>query len=261
MQITFIRHGQYNSSSGALTDEGIETMSRAALVLEDMYKNPKYAPKIPPWHDPDYNFNEEPSLGEMFQIATGVWGEKFLQMKLHADQLPDAIISSQMLRAIDSAEVLKEQLRALGGNPKLQTGVAYFNERTSGASLEQVLDFLKRLGDKGYKHIAIVTHQPTIQAFGYAFGADALPPPSAGSIVTFDIGDPANLVPGNHFPYGRTGVCDWTDDLSHEDVDKQIKAAISKKQVSLLDVPTLRKILDGNKRNNNHFKGPGSNTL
>ena len=260
MQITFIRHGQYNSNTGHLTDEGLETMSKTALVLRDMCLNPKYKREVPAWLD--FGFTSaaqaEPSLTELFQVATGIWGEEFEQAKLHAQQMPDIILSSQMTRAIESAQVLKEQIEHFGGKTTLRTGVAYLNEvqlfNSHGITrpptrkqlcLDELNDFLKRLAQEGYQHIAIVTHQPNIQGLCAAFADSRLifTKPTPGSILSCYVEQPEHIGDGRCFPYGRTGVCGWTEDLEEMHVDRQIKDAINRENIKMLDVPTLREKL------------------
>ena len=50
MQITFIRHGEYDKETGKLTDEGIEQMTCSAMVLQDISDKQKGVLRREPFH-------------------------------------------------------------------------------------------------------------------------------------------------------------------------------------------------------------------
>ena len=54
MQITFIRHGEYNKETGLLTDTGIEQMTCSAMVLQDISDKQRGILRAEPFH-PDPN--------------------------------------------------------------------------------------------------------------------------------------------------------------------------------------------------------------
>ena len=208
MQITFIRHGEYDADTGHLTDKGIEQMTCSAMVLQDISDQQKGILREEPFHpDPDNPDVIVPKLTYTdFLTSLGDddcgLGQRTIHIKSEAD--PDLIITSSKTRAIQSGFVVQEQLKKMGMNVELQAGVPYFDELTEVSfdgghgyisekqlpeiceqdSIQNALKYFKKLENEGHKHIVVVTHQPNIQAFGYAIcGNSIIAPPQNGDLM------------------------------------------------------------------------------
>ena len=204
MQITFIRHGEYNKETGLLTDTGIEQMTCSAMVLQDISDKQRGILRAEPFHpDPNNPSIIVPQL--TYSDYLNVWGDghgRDAHIKSEAD--PDLIITSTMTRAMQSGFVLKEQLKKMGLNVELETAIPFFDElkgvNFDGGhgyisekqlpeickqdSIQDALKYFKKLEEEGHRHIVVVTHQPNIQALGYAIcGNRIISPPQNGDLM------------------------------------------------------------------------------
>ena len=269
LTVSLVRHGQPDAK-GDLTDQGIETVSRTAAVLYDMAKNPRY-PHMPYGACSTNDISSLPpvSLTERCQIASLRWATEYTHYEgnyatLHAPCPPSVVAASSFLRAERTGKTLEMQLAALGAKPKLYEGVKYLtnfeinsSENSLGDKICLLKHYLQDLWERGNQHIVLVTHQPTIATLATAFviGGGNIPPATHGSILSFYVEKPTDLWDGRCFQYGRTGVCEWTENAP-KDAEEQIQKAMKKDYDKLLSVSDIRQQLNNN-RSWGQYRGVG----
>ena len=181
LQITMVRHGEYDQADKHLNEDGVDDMTHAAMILK----------------------------GASYFSSIGI--KPFVKGDFPAGYKPDLIVTSQITRAIESGYVLHKQLEAMGVSTDIKTGVAYFNEierywhdnimpdvmpgLVQEEQTKQSIDFLRDCAQKGYRHIVVVSHKPNVQVIGAALtGNMALPPTETyGDMVSMWCGKPENL--------------------------------------------------------------------
>lgn len=174
MQITLIRHGHYDSSSGHLTREGIEEGIGAGVALGNAV---------------------DPKITDFLDNETGLNGG--VPVAEHPIKAPDLILTSPALRAKETGFVVSEQLKQLGINSELKYNIAYLNDLdlfTDGyrpnhhghmtqemaeklyptEPIQKTVDFIRRLAKEGKEHVILISHQPNIHVLLRLLGCKSL---------------------------------------------------------------------------------------
>ncbi|MBO5997116.1 MAG: hypothetical protein J6P93_01125 [Alphaproteobacteria bacterium] len=174
MQITLIRHGMYDKSTGHITRDGIEEGIGAGLVLGNATD-----PKLPDFLD------NEPGFGYRIPVA---------QDPL---EKPDLILMSPSIRAKETGFAFLEQLKRFDIEPEVKNNVSYLNDLDlftdgykpdhhgcitnemaeslySAEPIQKTVDLIQRMAKEGKEHIVIISHQPNIDVLLKLLGNDSL---------------------------------------------------------------------------------------
>lgn len=186
MQLTLVRHGEYDTQNGHLTDEGIFQISTSALLLGNAAR-------------------------DMLEISLKTPSNTF---QLPVGTEPDIILTSAAVRAKESGAILQMRLEEMGCPAELRTDIAYLNELSldSGCyaghqclnknqidglralpEIQSAIDFIKRLAAEGHQHIVVVSHQPNIQILMAHLCNCYEVPPKAGKMYGITFNHPDEL--------------------------------------------------------------------
>ena len=140
----------------------------------------------------------------------------FLQPEYRGEvYAPDLIITSSTYRTKETGFVISEQLKKMGINPLVRNGVSYLNELnpdgykidhharitpenlevlTNNDNIQKTIDFIKRLGQEGKKHVVIISHQPNIHVLLNYLSKDFISEaPENGEVYTVLSVDPSKI--------------------------------------------------------------------
>jgi len=208
IQITLMRHGSYDSETKHIDDIGAQEITNNALLLK----------------------------GASYPLGVGI--RPMAVGSFPTGIKPDLIVTSQINRAIESGQILHDQLQEMGISTRLQTGVAYFNEiekyfhndiRPSemppllqSEQTQKALEFLQRSARDGARHIVVVSHKPNVHVLGSALAQSIHldPPGSTGDIISVKTDKPENLGQIS-FGYGTASAQEYIfDDTPYQRLDR-----------------------------------------